>query len=142
MLMTPVRKHGIKDYWSADHLITPPMFNDTMPRDRFLLILKFVHFNDDSSQFEGDRLYEIRPVTQHLKEKFDNTLVLYQNLCIDDSMMLWKGGLQFKQFIPTSDIDTESSFSSYVIVALDLCSISSFIQDLKQILCITESLAS
>ncbi|CAF1621297.1 unnamed protein product, partial [Didymodactylos carnosus] len=53
MLMAHVRKHRIEDYWSTDHLIATPMFIDIMPRDRFLLILKFLHFNDNSSQSEG-----------------------------------------------------------------------------------------
>lgn len=77
------------------------MFNDIMPRDRFLLILKLLHFDDNSRQSEGESLFKIRAVIQHLKEKFGSTLILYQNLCIDESMMLWKGRLQFKQYIPT-----------------------------------------
>jgi hypothetical protein len=101
MLMAHVRKYRIKDYWSTDHLIATPIFGDIMPRDRFLLLLKFLHFNDNANKSDGDRLCKIRPIVQHLKEKFRHSLVPYKNLCIDESLMLWKGRLGFKRYIPS-----------------------------------------
>lgn len=35
-----------------------------------------------------------------LREKFEQLFVPYQNICIDESLMLWKGRLSFKQYIP------------------------------------------
>ncbi len=55
MLMAHIRKYGTKDYWSTDHLIATPTFGDIMPRDRFLLLLKFLHFNDNANQSDGDK---------------------------------------------------------------------------------------
>ena len=101
MLMVHIRKYRIKDYWSTDHLIAPPIFGDIMPRDRLLLLLKFPHFNDNANQSDGDKLYKIRPIMQHLKDKFRRTMIPYGNLCIDESLMLWKGRLHFKQYIPS-----------------------------------------
>ena len=98
--MAHVKKYRIKDYWSSDRLIATPIFNDLMPRDRFLLLLRYLHFNDNSLRSE-DRLFKIKPVVKHLREKFGSTLVPYRNLCVDESMMLWKGRLQFKQYIPS-----------------------------------------
>ncbi len=43
----------------------------------------------------------IRPIVQHLKDKFRRIMVPYRNLCIDESLMLWKGRLHFKQYIPS-----------------------------------------
>ena len=42
-----------------------------------------------------------KTILQHLKEKFRHTLVPYKNLCTDESLMLWKGRLSFKQYIPS-----------------------------------------
>ncbi len=43
----------------------------------------------------------IRPIVQHLKDKFRRIMIPYRNLCIDESLMLWKGRLHFKQYIPS-----------------------------------------
>jgi len=101
MLMAHMKKFRIKDYWSTDPLIATPIFGDIMPRGRFLLLLKFLHFNDNTYQPEGDRSYKIKPVVQDLKQKFRRVFVPYQNLCIDESLVLHKGRLSFKQYIPS-----------------------------------------
>jgi hypothetical protein len=36
----------------------------------------------------------------HLKNKFSNILDPGQKLCIDESLVLWKGRLAFKQYLP------------------------------------------
>lgn len=35
------------------------------------------------------------------KKKFSNCVNPTQNLCIDESLMLWKGRFAFKQYIPS-----------------------------------------
>ena len=45
MLMAHMKKFKIKDDWSTHPLIAAPVFGDIMPRDRFLLLLKFLQFN-------------------------------------------------------------------------------------------------
>ena len=101
MLMAHMKKFKSKDYWSTDPLIATPVFGDIMSRDRFLLLLKFLQFNDNRYQPEGDRSYKIKPVLQGLKQKFRRVFVPYQNLCIDESLILHKGRLSFKQYIPS-----------------------------------------
>ena len=98
-LMTHVRKCRIKDYWSTDHLIASSIFDDIMPTDRLLVLLKFLHFNENANYFDGDKLYKIRSIVQHLKDKFRRIMVPYRDLCMDESLMLWKGRLYFKQYI-------------------------------------------
>lgn len=100
MLMAAVKKGRIKDYWSTDHLIATPIFGEVMPRDRFLAIMKALHFNDNENQPVGDRLFKIRPILLHLNKKFHSCINPYQNLCIDESLMPWKGRLVFKQYLP------------------------------------------
>ena len=63
-----------------------------MSRDRFLLLLKFLPFNDNENQSEEDKLFKRRLAVQHLKENFGCIMIPYRNFCIDES---------FKQFIPS-----------------------------------------
>lgn len=44
---------------------------------------------------------KISPIVDLLKTKFSSTFYPFQNLCIDESLILWKGRLSFKQFIPS-----------------------------------------
>lgn len=100
MLMSAIRKATLMSYWSTDPLIATPIFGEMMPRDRFLAILRRLHFNNNEEQPDGDRLFKIEPVMNILKEKFQQFFTPYQNVCIDESLMLWKGRLAFKQYIP------------------------------------------
>ncbi|CAF3360073.1 unnamed protein product [Rotaria sp. Silwood2] len=101
MLMAHTKKSRIKDYWSTDPLIATPMFADIMSRDRFHLLLRFLHFNDNEYQPSDDKLHKIKPIIIHLRERFRKILVPYQDLCIDESLMLYKGRLSFKQYTPS-----------------------------------------
>ena len=39
-------------YWFIDELIATPIFSETMPRNRFYLILKFLHINNLDPEFD------------------------------------------------------------------------------------------
>ena len=41
-----VYKQTIHMYWSIDEIFSMPIFSEVMSRNRFALILKFLHFND------------------------------------------------------------------------------------------------
>jgi hypothetical protein len=53
MLMSRVKKLTIAEYWSKDPLIATPQFTDYLSRDRFLLLLRVLNFNDNESQVLG-----------------------------------------------------------------------------------------
>ena len=82
-------------------MIVTPMFGQLFSRDRFLMLLKYLHFSNKSNQVEGDRLHKIKPVINELRKKFKLLIIPYKNLCIEESLVLWKSRLAFKQFIPT-----------------------------------------
>lgn len=73
-----------------------------MSRDRYLKILRHLHFqdNEDDSEIVNHPLRKIKPVIDHLQSKFSAALTPGKNLCIDESLLLWKGRLRFKQYIP------------------------------------------
>ena len=90
----------VSNWLSRDVLFLTPICNDHMLGDGFLLLWRYLHFNENSVQ-SADRWFKIKSVVQHLREKFGSILVPCQNLCVDEGMMLWKGRWQFKQYIPT-----------------------------------------
>lgn len=102
ILMGHVRKGDLKDYWSKDPLLHTPIFGEIMSRDRYLAILRYLHFHDnnDTSEISHHPLVKIKPIIDHLQSKFSAALIPGKNLCIDESLVLWKGRLRFKQYIP------------------------------------------
>jgi hypothetical protein len=91
----------ILDYWSTDPLIATLQFSDYISRDRYLLLLRTLHFSDNSFQPEGDRAYKLNPIIDHLRKKFSEVFSPFQNVCIVESLTLFKGRLSFIQYIPS-----------------------------------------
>ena len=69
-----------------------------MSLDRFQLVMRFFHCGDRPN-FAGDRLAKIRLLTNHLNQIMEELYVPDKNLSLDESMMLWRGRLLFRQYI-------------------------------------------
>ncbi|GFW14834.1 piggyBac transposable element-derived protein 4 [Trichonephila clavipes] len=112
LLMGHMEKDSLQDYWTTDNLIETLIFREVMmPRDRFLMILKFLHFSynslkesRDSSTY--DRLWKRRKVfdsfNRILKEVYDPT----ENLSFDEVIIKFKGRVLFKQYIPKKNANS------------------------------------
>lgn len=102
LLMPHNKKQKLNNYWSTDEYISTPIYSKLMKRDRFLIILKLIHFSDnDNVPIEKDSLLKIRAIVDHLRNKFKEGFVPNKNLCIDESLMLFRGRIFFKQYIPS-----------------------------------------
>lgn len=99
-LMGYVHKAKIEDYWSTDPNIATPIFNQTMPRDRFEILLKFWHYSNNEESPENDRLFKLRHICDLLVARFQAVYTMERDVSIDESMVLWRGRLTFRQFIP------------------------------------------
>lgn len=99
MLMARNKKLKVHDYWSTNELLHQNIFGQLMSRDRYLLLLRLIHFCDNSQQIPGERLYKIQMVISDVKQNFKDALIPFSNLAIDESLLLWKGRLSFKQYI-------------------------------------------
>jgi len=99
-LMGTIKKPRIADYWSTDPTIATPVFNQTMKRDRFELLLKFWHFCNNEELVENDRLFKLCHISELLISRFQALYTLERDVSIDESMVLWHGRLSFRQFIP------------------------------------------
>ncbi|XP_025830429.1 piggyBac transposable element-derived protein 4-like [Agrilus planipennis] len=69
-----------------------------MSRDRFLLIMRCLHFarnpGEDDRQPE-DRLFKIKPLIVYFNNKMEEIYYTDKNLSLD----LWRGRLSFRQYI-------------------------------------------
>ena len=101
ILMGLNHKNSIKDYWSTDKLMTTPIFGELFTRNRCLSILRYLHFADNNTEEEEGKLRKIQPIVEDLKKKFEKAIIPWENLCIDESLMVWKSGFSFKQYIPS-----------------------------------------
>lgn len=95
ILMAFIAKPALKDYWSTNPVIETPFFAKVCSRDRFLQILYAQHFVDNAN------LDKIRPILSSIKESFGRSLYPFEDLAINESHILWKGRLVFKQYIPS-----------------------------------------
>lgn len=127
MLMSHVKKPSIKEYWSKDFLVSTPLFAHVMSQNRFLLILRCLHFcNNDDNNNNKNRLFKIEALLKHFNLVNAKVFKPFMNLCIDESLVLWKGRLIFRQYIPSkrarfgikifSICDCETGFCLGVIV--------------------------
>ncbi len=101
MLMSRNKKLSMKEYWSVDPLLNSPIFSQTMSRDRFLILLRLLHFCDNEQPEKKNRLYKIDMVIKEVKENFRQNFIPFENLCIDESMVSFRGRVAFRQFIRT-----------------------------------------
>lgn len=58
-----------------------------------------IHFCNNENQVSGNRLFKLDMVLDKVKANFKAAMVPFQNLVIDEGLVLWKGRLSFKQFI-------------------------------------------
>ena len=105
LLMGLVKKPTLQMYWSRDVLYSTPVFPAVMHRDRYLLILKFWHFNNNANAPDPrdpgrDRLFKLRPLIDHLEKRFQAVYTMSQGVVLDESLVLWKGRLYFRQYLP------------------------------------------
>jgi len=76
-----------------------------MARDHFLLLLRFLHFADndhlDVRDPNHDRLFKIRAFVNAVRARCATVYSPSRDLCVDESLVLFKGRVAFKQFIRT-----------------------------------------
>lgn len=100
LLMGVLGKPVISLYWSTRDIIATPFFGKVMTRDRFQLLLRFLHFNDNSETNKADKLYKIRPIYDSITRSFSKVYTPSINLSIDEAMIRYFGRLSFKTYNP------------------------------------------
>ena len=92
-----VRKPNVPMYWSTKDTISTPFFSKTMSFNVFNMCMTALHFNHGEN-VSNDRLWKVRPFYDAITGLFSSVYAPTQNICIDESLTLYKGRLSFKQY--------------------------------------------
>lgn len=89
----------ISFYWSTDIFYKNCVIPKVMSRNRFELLLKFLHFSDNQTANKKNRLSKIEELTQMIVSNFKSAYIPGENVTVDESMIPFRGRLLFKQYI-------------------------------------------
>ena len=125
-----VQKPTIHLYWRTTSTIQTPFFPSIMSRDRFLQIMRYLHFTDnqeevrDKNSPDYDKLFKIRKLIDLLLPRLSEVYNPERNLAIDETLVKFKGKIYFRQFIPIKPgrfgikcFTLAESSSGYVLVS-------------------------
>uniref|UniRef100_A0A8C5DHQ7 PiggyBac transposable element-derived protein domain-containing protein n=1 Tax=Gouania willdenowi TaxID=441366 RepID=A0A8C5DHQ7_GOUWI len=108
-----VKKPSLYLYWSMDEVDATPYFNKTMSRNRFQIIWRYLHYNNNESQDASNKMYKVRPVLDYVVQKFKELYQPRRNLCVDEGMMQWWGRLSFRVYNPQKPV--KYGIKSYIL---------------------------
>ena len=91
----PSRNH----YWSLQPDLMVDIVGRAMPRNRFDEILRYLHVANSLRLDKDDRMAKLRPMMDHLQDRFQSAYVPEQHLSFDESMVAYYGRHSCKQFI-------------------------------------------
>jgi hypothetical protein len=100
--------HSISRHWrETPYGLQTPWIYNTMTRDAFLFLKRYLHFLD-SSQMPATNctpLFKIQPDLEVLTENMKLWWTAGQKICIDESMILYQGrAISFRQYMPAKPI--------------------------------------
>lgn len=98
LYMGLVKLPKIADYWSKDVIMGQHFPRTVMPRNRFELLLQMIHFSEDDDNNQSDRLHRIKHLLDVMNENFHRNYIPGQDICIDESMVPFRGRLVFRQY--------------------------------------------
>ncbi|KAF2883273.1 hypothetical protein ILUMI_22901 [Ignelater luminosus] len=99
IMMSVVHVPSIRSYWSK--FIGMDSLKPTMPQKHFEKIRRYINFNDNSEMLpredsNHDRLYKLRPVINHLLEKYQS-IPYEKDLSVDEQICYTKVRSYLKQ---------------------------------------------
>ena len=92
------KKPRLSDYWRKSSLYWSEAAK-IMTRNRFEMLLRVWHFSDNEACPTGDRLFKIQSVVDLLNKIFKKTVSHGDKVCIDETMIPFRGRLKFRQYI-------------------------------------------
>ena len=99
LYMGIVKLPEMRHHWEQGIVLRPSAASSIMPRDRFMLILKFLHLNNDAYDFKTDSLYKVRQFLLTLLPNFKKFYQLEENISIDEKMIKFTGRSHMKQYV-------------------------------------------
>jgi len=110
-----VRKPKLELYWSMRGIFQTPIFPQTMSRNRFQLIQRYLHLNDNNAAGTNeDRLYKIRTILDTALNNFRTNYIPDREISLNEGMLAWGGRLRFRVYKP-------GKITKYVILVRMVC---------------------
>ena len=101
LYMGVIKHPSIETYWSEDPFYKNNFVPQLMSRNRFQLLLRFIHVADiQSLENDEDRLYKVRNLLTLLEKNFTDCRKLGKCIAADETMATWRGRLLFRQYNP------------------------------------------
>ncbi|UJR12827.1 hypothetical protein I4U23_005296 [Adineta vaga] len=100
----------INDYWCRNKIFYTEIISNTMPRKEFYRIFTSFHLSDNTKQKQFAKsskkfkLFKVFDFIHLLKTNFQVNFILGTNICIDESMIKFKGKSSLKQYLPLKPI--------------------------------------
>lgn len=103
------KQSSYRDYWSSDAFYRDEVISNAMSLRRFTWFLANLQVNDnttmkDKTHPDFDRLHKIRPLLNHLNQKYLDLYSPTEHQSIDESMIKFKGRHSMKQYMPLKPI--------------------------------------
>lgn len=91
-----VKLNRFNDYWKNDEYFNQTIFRKAMSRNRFMLILRMlcVYVGQVTCSYD-----KVKNIIDYFNEKMISLYYPTQKITIDESMMLWRGRLTFRQYM-------------------------------------------
>lgn len=95
LFMGTVKLNRMAEYWSKNYLmnLSPHLF---MSRDRFYLILRALNVQNNN---RTESIFKVKTLIDIFNQTMLSTYYPSKNIAIDESLILWKGRLSFRQYI-------------------------------------------
>lgn len=109
-----VKLPSLADYWSQDEIFQIPFARKIMSRKRFEIILRMIHFSDNSAPHPS-KLHKIQPLVDLLVKNFKDLYNPEEYVCVDETLLPFRGRLSMRQYI-------KSKRHKYGVKLFKLCS--------------------
>jgi hypothetical protein len=113
-----VDKACLQDYWQDWWLTETPGYGKVMPRNKFQLILAFLHFSNNEDRVPNgepghDRLFKIRRIIDELVPKFSALYSPHKPLSLDEMTIPFKGRSRLRVY--NKDKPDKYGYKVYVL---------------------------
>ena len=109
-------REKLTDYWATLDQLYTPLYGTMMKRNRYLHILRYLHFTDNKNEPDrtDERFDRLRDLFEILNGTFSKLYNPSENLAIDKVIVSFKGRVIFKQYIPKNASVSASKFSNFL----------------------------
>ncbi|XP_017795921.1 PREDICTED: piggyBac transposable element-derived protein 4-like [Habropoda laboriosa] len=96
LVQTPLKK-----CWSTDPVYNFSLPRSTMSRNRFEELLSNLHFANNETIVQNNKLGKVLPLVDILMVNYQKVFSPGKDIVVDETMVPWRGRLVFRQYIPT-----------------------------------------